>query len=229
MLHAERSPGRQQVPPFPLGRSEQASTSTDHTQCQSVKTEPTDLPSSQEGALFDGDTSGNRNVRVSVNATIAEFDHGMTDTPMPGLSGNPFDSRSLFRPPMHWYPKCGEGRQETALPDQYSNPNVRQSPAAEGATERPLQLRKMINPPKFTATNLETWKREIRFRCELYAAAPENQGMANIGFGGEGGIREIMMEFMTDTKAEMMGGPLETPQYASQKSSKVLQNRKQRR
>ena len=87
--------------------------------------------------------------------------------------------------PYSQYQKGGEMRKDAVLDDQQSNPNVRPLLADEGISERPLQLRKMINRPKFTASNLETWKREIRFWRELYATVPETQVLANMGLSGE--------------------------------------------
>ena len=106
--------------------------------------------------------------------------------------------------------RAEKGRKLTHLLRITQPPKAQQPSVCENPTEKALHLREVINRLEFTASVMEAWERELRFRRGLYAAAPGNQALRNIGLGGAE-IRETTMEFANDTNAavqERATGPL---------------------
>ena len=61
-------------------------------------------------------------------------------------------------------------------------------------------LRKINPPPKFNAENLNRWKRELFFWCDIYQAISEDQVLCAIGSHGDTDLKEILIKFMSKTR-----------------------------
>ena len=70
-----------------------------------------------------------------------------------------------------------------------------------GGLANPSNLHKICAPPKFDASNLDHWKREMLFWRSMYQMIPDEQMVAAAGLQGNPELKEIVMDFTEENRA----------------------------
>ena len=86
-------------------------------------------------------------------------------------------------------PECATWENATDIPWQSMNMHNRET-----------RLHKLNPPPKFDAKQLDSWFRHMRFWRQLYSTVDESQILSAVGLAAGEETREILMDYLDETK-----------------------------